>query len=287
MESKANYTLVGLFVVVVGLAVIIAAFWLSAGFTHKSYKTYELYLNEAVVGLNVRAPVRFNGVDIGYVSNIELNNDDLQQVRVILEIESDVPITTATLGSLYLQGITGVTYIGLRTTESQAPLLKAKPGKKYPVIDSEISFLVTLEDTMLSMSEDMTSLSNSFSTIFDGDNIDKLTSTISNVEAFSQALGSRSEEISTIIDNLSQASTDLPAMIHRMDEATNSLAITMSSGQNAIQNLSDQAVPSLIDLLTRLNTMSHNLEQLSNDLNADPSVIVRGKVASSPGPGER
>lgn len=294
MESKANYTLVGLFVVVMGIAVILVAFWLSAGFPHKQYKTYTLYLNEAVIGLNARAPVRFNGVDIGYVENIELNREDLQQVKLVLKIESDIPITTATIASLYMQGITGVTYIGLRATEPQAPILTAKPGERYPVIGSEISFLVTLEDALVEVSDDIHSISNSLSTILNGNNVDKLTSTINNVEAFSQALGSRNEEITTIIDNLSQVSQQLPEFIgsanntlSSMGEATNSLAITLNSGQNAMQNISDQAVPSLIELLNRLSEISRNLEQISGDLNADPSVIVRGKVSSSLGPGER
>lgn len=144
------------------------------------------------------------------------------------------------------------------------------------------------------MTKDIHSISNSLNTILSGNNIEKLESTINNVEAFSQALGSRSEQITAIIDNFSQVSEQLPEVVDRansmfssMDEVTNSLAITMNSGQTAIQNLSDQAVPSLIELLDRLSVISRNLEQISSDLNADPSVIVRGKVSSSLGPGER
>ena len=58
METKVNYAIVGLFVLVLATALIGGILWLSAGKQyHKSYDVYLTYMRESVSGLNLNAPV--------------------------------------------------------------------------------------------------------------------------------------------------------------------------------------------------------------------------------------
>ena len=87
MEEKVNFTIVGVFVLVLFSALIGGVLWLSSG---KSYRTeyvlYRTYMNESVSGLNINAPVRYRGVEVGRVQQITLAPDNVEQVQVTLGI---------------------------------------------------------------------------------------------------------------------------------------------------------------------------------------------------------
>lgn len=61
MDPRVNYTLVGLFVVGLGVALAAVIIWLSGGTEDKVYQTYVAYVYESVAGLNPRAPVKYRG----------------------------------------------------------------------------------------------------------------------------------------------------------------------------------------------------------------------------------
>jgi len=66
------------FVLVLGTALVAGVLWLASGGTFQ--KKFDLYLaieDESVAGLNLNAPVKYNGVDVGKVRNIRLTQATL------------------------------------------------------------------------------------------------------------------------------------------------------------------------------------------------------------------
>ena len=64
-----NFTVVGAFVLALGTLLIAGVLWLAAGGASRSAE--DLYLaieDESVAGLNLNAPVKYNGVDVGKVT---------------------------------------------------------------------------------------------------------------------------------------------------------------------------------------------------------------------------
>lgn len=265
MEYNANYTLVGLFVIILGTILLGVAIWLSAGLESKTYDTYEVYMNEPVSGLNEQAPVKFNGVTVGLVKSIRLNRLNPQQVSLLLDIERDTPINTSTVATLLSQGITGVTYIGLSAKVAKAPPLKAKPGQHYPVIPSQASFLVQLDQTIRDVAASVKKVSNALNRVLSPQN----------TEAFSQ-----------ILHNTAVASKNFPAMVTSVNTAGTSVKQAMRQGGKAFDTLSNQALPPTVDFVQRMDIIAGNLQQLSRDLKNNPSVILRGKGSPKLGPGE-
>ena len=45
-------------------------------FNQKKYILYTVYLHEAAAGLNEKSPVKYNGVPVGFVKQIQLNKND-------------------------------------------------------------------------------------------------------------------------------------------------------------------------------------------------------------------
>jgi len=130
-----NYALVGAFVLVLGAVLIAGVLWLASGGAFQ--KKYDLYLaieDESVAGLNLDAPVKYSGVDVGKVREIHL--DPANPVRVILlfAIERGTPIKEDTVAVLKIQGLTGIAYVELSGGARDAPPLGAIEGNPYPVI---------------------------------------------------------------------------------------------------------------------------------------------------------
>lgn len=300
MESKTNYTIVGVVVLILLVGLVATMLWLSVGFNQKKYNTYTIYMHEAASGLTQDAPVKYNGVQVGYVKEIKLNQSDPRQVEILLDIEEGTPITTSTYATLNSQGITGVTYIGLSaSTSNLTPILKM-PGEPYPVIPAKPSVFNQLDSILKKVSADVGVVSDEAKRIFNEENAKHIRHILANMDVFTQDLAKNGKNIDVFMDNLAKTSRDFPHMLQELrvgiskfntmaeslSKAGNSVSKTMNTGKNAIDKLSEEALPPAVVLLRRLNLISANLEKLSSEIRQNPAVIIRGAKPPKPGPGE-
>src|SRR4051812_33568951 len=127
MDSKVNFAAVGVFVIGLGAVLVAAILWLAAGGElHKKADLYQSLSNESVAGLNLNAPVKYRGVDVGKVKDIQLVPDNPQQVQLVFAIEHGTPIRTDTIATLTTQGLTGIAFIELSGGSPNAPPLVAR-----------------------------------------------------------------------------------------------------------------------------------------------------------------
>ena len=126
METKVSYAQVGGFVVILGTLLVAVILWLASGGAFQ--KAYDLYLaisEESVAGLNLNAPVKYNGVDVGRVRQIRLDPANPEQVNLLFAIERGTPIRQDTVAVLKTQGLTGIAYVELSGRGRQIVLLQA------------------------------------------------------------------------------------------------------------------------------------------------------------------
>src|SRR3990172_9113386 len=111
MENKAYALAAGLFTLVLGASVIVASMWFSG--RTEAQDTYVLESRFPVTGLNLQAPVRFRGIDVGKVEAIEFGASDSRLILIRVAVRSDTPVTKGTYAQLGSQGITGLAYVML------------------------------------------------------------------------------------------------------------------------------------------------------------------------------
>ncbi|WP_419419278.1 MlaD family protein [Legionella sp. D16C41] len=304
MEAKTNYTMVGLAVIILASALAIAAVWLSVGLDKKRYNIYAVYIHEAVNGLSLDSPVKYNGVQVGNVSKIELSKLDPQEVKLLLNIVEGTPITTSTTATLISQGITGTTYVGLAANSSDLTPLEKLPQEPYPIIPTKPSLFKQLDSVIKDVSENINSVSVRIKEILDTENAANLKKSLANIESFTETLAKQNQHISSslknsdiFLKNMAEASKQLPSVIKdlkqsmnkltdEVSQASESVSSTMKSGKTAIDKISQQTIPPALALLRRLNAIAANLEKVSNQLKQNPAVIIRGTTGPKPGPGE-
>jgi phospholipid/cholesterol/gamma-HCH transport system substrate-binding protein len=182
MQTNRNYLLVGLFVLVIIIAGFGFTLWLT--FAGKGdYIHYILRFSESVSGLNDEGVVKFNGVDVGNVKEIDIDPDDIRLIRVNIQILKSTPIKTETRARLKLQGITGDMYIELSGGNKNSPDLVAKKNEiaEIPTVQSSVSTIVKSLPQALEKSKHI------------ADQIDKMFSE-KNVEAFNRLLSEENVE---------------------------------------------------------------------------------------------
>ncbi|KTD72814.1 MlaD family protein [Legionella tucsonensis] len=300
MEAKTNYTIVGVVVLILLVGLVATMLWLSVGFNQKKYITYTVYMHEAATGLTQDAPVKYNGVQVGYVKEIKLNQNDPRQVEILLNIEEGTPVTTSTYATLNSQGITGITYIGLSASTSDLTPIPQMPDEPYPVIPSKPSVFNQLDSILKKVSEDIGVVSDEAKRIFNEKNAKHIRHILTNVDHFSKDLARNGKNLNILMDNLAKTSRDFPHMLEELrvgiskfntmaeslSKAGSSVSKTMGTGKNAIDKISEEALPPAVILLRRLNTISANLEKVSSEMRQNPAVVIRGTKPPKPGPGE-
>lgn len=104
---------VGVFIVLVALALVALAFHVSGTRYSGSGNMYELTADfENIGGLKDRASVSMSGVRIGYVDSITLDPKTFRAV-VHMEINENYKIPTDSSANIYTEGLLGSNYIAI------------------------------------------------------------------------------------------------------------------------------------------------------------------------------
>lgn len=307
MGGKVSYTAVGAFIIGLLIAGISIFFWLQLHKHDQEYKNYAVYLHEEVSGLSVESAVRFNGVPVGYVKSIDLVPSNPQLVRVLLEIESKTPINTSTYATLVTQGITGVEYLGLKSSAVNAPPLVAAPNQPYPVIPAKPSLFMQLSEVLPQITKKISALSDNVSKVFDEGNRASLAQSLQNLKGFTQTLNANSARIDASMKSLQKVlkqselvTQKMPAVVDQtkktmivlqktakhFDRTSEAATKAMKAGQVAVNSISQQIVPAAAITIQRLNIIESNLGTLTNTMKRNPSILIRGQQPIAPGPGE-
>ncbi len=308
MNAKVNYAVVGLFVLLFGTALIGITLWLSAGnFKNVDYDTYVAYMRESVSGLNLNAPVKLRGVEVGKVREIMLDPDNPELVRIKLEIEHGTPIKADSVAVLTVQGLTGIAFFYLTGGSRASPLPKARPGKKYPEITTGPSLLARVDMALNQALSNVNQLTEDVHALLEPQNRESVRNILTHIDALTAAMASRDQALQAGVDhavktleNTAKASADLPElmtaikgtaqalerMANQLTKAGSGLTQTVENNRHDVDAFAQQTLPETTQLISNLRDLSGDLQRLTRELDRDPSAMLYGRGSTPPGPGE-
>jgi len=182
VNSKTNYTLVGLFVLISIVMIFVFVVWLVKPTDEKKLTPYKIYFTESVSGLNIDSPVKYRGVTIGKVTRMRIHRENTEEIEVDILVDSEAPIKTDTVAKLKSQGITGLNYIDLSKGSETTPLLREEAGD-VKVIQSVPSFLVKVEESFGSVSLNLSRTLHETSILLREENQEAITATLKHLES--------------------------------------------------------------------------------------------------------
>lgn len=320
MESKINYSVVGLFVLLLLAVSMLMAWWLYSGGSTRQYTSYLVYATDSVSGLNADSRVYFNGVDVGYIDSIQIDRSNPDKIRIRLSIDQAVPIRANTTAQLQPQGVTGLSVLNLKGGKGGQPL-STPPGECCPVIDYEPSLFSKLEGGLNETMVRLVAISERLDGLLNEDNVQAIDQTLANLNAVSTALAEERGEIRSLIRNAARTmenTADISAEGHKLvaradttlrslDQAISRVSSTMDSfdqtaervavaaestvsfsraGERAAGQISEQTLPEIGLLIRDVRALSRRLATFTNTLDEDPSQVVFGGSNRAPGPGE-
>jgi phospholipid/cholesterol/gamma-HCH transport system substrate-binding protein len=297
MEEKVNFIVVGVFVLALGAALMGGVLWLSSGKTFRaSYDIYRTYMDDSVAGLNLNAPVRYRGVEVGSVQEIALAPGNVEQVQLTLAIERGVPVKVDTIAILKVQGLTGIAYVELTGGGRNSPPLKAPADGSYPVIGSGPSLMTRLDSAVTTLLTNLNRTSENLNAVLDENNRRTLKNALTDLAVLSRTLAARSGAIDAgladaarTLKNTARLSDELPQLAQRFERMSDELARAGASASGALdsaQQFSATTLPEVHQLVLELRELTASLRRVSEQLEQDPAVLLRGKPQAKPGPGE-
>jgi phospholipid/cholesterol/gamma-HCH transport system substrate-binding protein len=191
METRANYALIGGFTLLVLLAAFGFVVWFQNMGTAKTRIGYRIVFDGAVTGLRTGANVNFNGIRIGEVASVKI--DDPHTVVAMIRVERKAPVRKDTQIGLEFQGLTGIAAISMKGGDVNAP----------EVEPDEDGVLTLHADT--NSSQDFTEaaravLQNVNRLVMD--NQESIRNAVKGVETFSMALAENSKRIDNVMAGL-------------------------------------------------------------------------------------
>src|SRR5271154_1726242 len=188
METRANFVLIGAFT----LAVIAAAFgfvlWFQSLHTTKARSPIRIIFEGPASGLRNGGNVNFNGIRVGEVISVKLDNP--RRVVALTMIENNAPIRKDTLVGLEFQGLTGVAAISLKGGEEAAPSVPLDEDG-VPVLTADPNGLQDVTEAIRATLQNINKVVS--------DNQQSVKNALHNLETFTGSLARNSEKIDDVM----------------------------------------------------------------------------------------
>ena len=188
METRANYVLIGSFT----LTVIAAAFgfvlWFQSLHTTKARSPLRIVFEGPAAGLRNGGSVNFNGIRVGEVISVKLDNP--RRVVALAMVENNAPVRKDTLVGLEFQGLTGVAAISLKGGEEAAP--------PVPLDEDGIPVLTADPNRLQDVTEAIRGTLQNINRVV-ADNQEAVRNALHNLETFTNTLARNSERIDAIM----------------------------------------------------------------------------------------
>jgi phospholipid/cholesterol/gamma-HCH transport system substrate-binding protein len=303
---------VGAFVIVLIGALIGAALWLASGGTlQKKFDLYGAVERESVAGLNVNAPVKYNGVEVGKVKQIQLDKLNPELVQLLFAIERGTPIKVDTVATLKIQGLTGIAYVELSGGAANAAPLMVSEGSLYPMIRTKPSLSARLENVLATVLSKLDSTARNVDAILSVENQVAFKSALTDISAVAHTLASRKQSIDSslanaekalnsiskmssqvapnvgpILERISKSAQAIQDMSAELGKTSASATLTVDSVGADVRRFSAETLPELSRLLNDLTTLSNSMRRLSDQTERDPRSLIFGRKEVPSGPGE-
>lgn len=320
MNNRVNYTLVGILIIFAISLMLGFTYWLMKPAAASEVKKYTIYFDESVLGLNIDAPVKYRGINVGKVEALEINPKNSEQVKVTVSILKSTPIKVNTVAKLTSQGITGLTYINLSMGGHLAKDLEAKEGEEYPVIKTIPSFFENFEKSLGNVSSQLSLTFGQIEKLVGADNqeqmsllllrsanvmkkmeillddktIEHIHSSARNMDEFSYKLNNIMPDVDKFLDSSVKWEDDIAASFVSITESYVGITVSMdeikravASGEFNFKEMSADVIPTMNNTFLQMQELMIQFENVLEQYNESPSDILYKKEEIKKAPGER
>jgi len=299
--SRAQRARLGIFLIVSGgVLVLLLVLMTGTKFLEKRDKYSIRYRDVSVSGLEVGAQVKYHGVRVGRVDEIQIDPKQIETVVATISLEHGTPIKNDVQAVVSAFSLTGIKIIELTGGSTEAALLK--PGSEIPAGQSSLDLITGKAEAVseklelvlnnlarLTASENqervLKAVDNAALVLEDlhytvADNRDKIDRTFANFEQASQGLVelAQSQALRRAFANLDTTTAALQAA--QIGKAITDLQVALQQARTTFTHIDLTLLKGRHDILTSLEVMRESLDsfnEFTRLIAEDPSLLLRGK----------
>ena len=266
METKANYLMIGGFVLGVLALGFIAIFWMSnfAG----GGKNYYVVFESSVAGLTTGSSVGFNGIRVGEVKSFALDAQDARKVHVLITVRDDTPVRENSHATIQSMGLTGGSGVQITPGTPDSPYLVATADNPVPVIQADPGSGQGVFEAGSAALNNANVFISKLNGLLD-QNEKAITTTMTNVEQVTTMLAEKKDEIGQAISDVKDGAQSFKSLSSKLE---------VSLGDN-MDGLTQQARESLQEFgsfMREGRRVAVTLNRILEKLEADPKGFLLG-----------
>ena len=305
MENRSHALIAGFFTIALLILAIFIAIWLGRDKIQRT--PYEIVTKSAVSGLNLQAAVRYKGIKVGNVTDIDFDDKNPGQLILRLEVIPDTPVTSATFATLAYQGVTGIAFVQLdedKTAGASVPLAQDGTTQRIPLRPGVMQNLEERGLAILTQTEELTRRINS---LLDPKNRQTMISAVDNINKAAEAWQALPNKLNPSLDKL-------PGLIDQTQNTLNTVSVLSKDASRFTNNLNQlstqlqsadgpiarfnlaldqlsngvtmETLPRIQSLTGEARSSLRSLNRTTENLNDRPQSILFGNPPATPGPGE-
>lgn len=278
METRANFILIGAFTILSLILAVIFTVWIANVGFDKKYHQYDVVFEGPVRGLEIGGDVKFNGIKVGEVIDLNLDKKNAANVVARIRVFDTTPVKTDSVAQLEPAGLTGLNYIQILAGSANAGPLERLKGEDKPRLASRRGQLDRIvqggEGVITTTLETMSRVNR----LLSEDNIIAFNSTLRNFEHASALIGQKGQ----MLDRANQAA----ATINQAGRDVSMLSQAATQTATTYNQLGINLIDQTKDLSSRTNTFLDAGTTLATDMtrtsrNANETIAKMGDATNS------
>ncbi|GAB4192503.1 MAG: MlaD family protein [Wenzhouxiangellaceae bacterium] len=260
METRAHFVLIGVFTLLVSLGALLFVLWLGK-YSDQEYDYYDVIFEEPVTGLSQGGAVQYNGIQVGEVAELRLDEDNPSRVLARIQVYDGTPVKEDTRAQLGFMGVTGVAFIQLSGGSPSSPDLKPRRGRGVATIIADVSSLQRLIEGGGDVFANVNDLLMRLNRVFADENIAALSASVSHVEQVTASLASERESLEQLLSEGAGAADRLNRVLGRIDQVTGGIENVVEEVDGAVSRHLDELLGHARDSADELRHFSARLRE--------------------------
>ena len=280
METKANYVAVGAFVLACVIGLVVTIMWLAGVQYSQEYAYYQAYFRGSVTGLGKGTVTRYNGIEVGRITDLEFDPSDPQRVIVTMQVQPSLNIREDSVASIDSQGLTGGAFVEITGGTAKSPLLVAREGQRYPVIHTKQSTFAQLQQSAPEVVAKLNVAASRLNDLLNDNNRRAITHILANLDETTQVIARRSADIDATIAHANEAMAKLDDTVGSLKPTIQQVDLTVRKygkvADDADAFINGDGLAQLSDLISESRRLVTNLSEFSDQLNRTPTKLLFG-----------
>jgi phospholipid/cholesterol/gamma-HCH transport system substrate-binding protein len=280
METRAHHFLIGVFAIGITLLTIGFLFWIGRFEFDRQYQLYDLKFEGSVSGLSKAGDVLYNGIKVGEVILIEIDQDNPKNVLVRIQVGRSTPVKEDSYARLETQGLTGVAAIQIAGGDPKSNPLVAEDGQRYPVIPTKASVISELFTSAPQLVDKGNVVLARVAAFLSTDNERKFSETMDHLTKLSANLAKASDKFDSIATNLDKiVAGDAKTTLADIRGVAGDIRMIMNEARGPLRDFARQGLPELLLAIGDARQMIASIDRAAQRFESSPSSLIFGDKA--------